>query len=50
MRQWPYVIASYAITWIVLAAYRIHIMRRARAAEAAAAAAGAAPLDGREIR
>ncbi|MGH7507675.1 MAG: CcmD family protein [Longimicrobiales bacterium] len=33
MSEWNYIVAAYTLTWIVLAAYGIHVARRARRAE-----------------
>ncbi|MGH7709734.1 MAG: CcmD family protein [Gemmatimonadaceae bacterium] len=35
MRDWPVVIAAYAITWIVLGGYAYYLWRRGRRAAAA---------------
>ena len=40
MNQWSYVIAAYALTWVVLAAYAIYVWRRSREAEVRAREAG----------
>ena len=34
MSQWGYVVAAYALTWVVLAVYAVMVVRRARGAEA----------------
>ena len=39
--EWPYIVAAYAVTWVTLAGYAIHVMAGARrAGRAAATAAG----------
>ena len=34
MSEWSYVIAAFALTWVTLAGYAIHLARRVRRAEA----------------
>ena len=38
MNQWSYIIAAYALTWIVLGGYAVYVIRRARAAASRVAA------------
>ena len=41
MSEWNYIIAAYALTWIGILGYAVHVARRLRRAAASLAAAGA---------